>query len=63
MTNNAKIIGHMGNMLLHEKHFWQINLNLLEKALENEEKLLLVLHNDVIREIDQIQQDKERCMS
>ncbi len=61
MTNNAEIIGQMGNMLLHEIHFWQINLNLLEKRLENEEKLLLALHNDVIQEIDRIQQDKKRC--
>ena len=56
-----QIIGQMGNTLLQEIHFWQINLNLLEKRLEDEEKLLLALHDDVIREIDRIQQDKKRC--
>ena len=56
-----QIIGQMGNTLLQEIHFWQINLNLLEKRLENEEKLLLTLHNDIVQEIDRIQQDKKRC--
>ena len=59
--NRVQIIGQMGNTLLQEIHFWQINLNLLEKRLEDEEKLLLALHDDVIREIDRIQQDKKRC--
>ena len=63
MMNNVEMITQTGNMLLQEIQFWQINLNLLEKALENEGKCLLVLHHDVVREIDRIQQDKKRCIS
>ena len=59
--NRVQIIGQMGNTLLQEIHFWQITLNIYEKVLEDEEKLLLTLHNDIVQEIDRIQQDKKRC--
>ena len=48
-----------GNDLLHEIHFWTINLNLLEIAVEKEEKSILSLQKRVIDEIDRIQIERE----
>ena len=52
-------IHHYGQDLLHEIHFWTINLNLLEKAVEIEEKRILSLQKRVIDEIDRIQIERE----
>ena len=48
-----------GNDLLHEIHFWTINLRLMEIAVEKEEKNILLLQKRVIDEIDRIQQEKK----
>ena len=41
-----------GEKLIHEIHFWTVNVKLLEKEVEKEEKLILDLWNRVIKEID-----------
>ena len=48
-----------GENLLHEIHFWTINLKLMEKAVEIEEKRILSLQKRVIDEIDRIQIERE----
>ena len=48
-----------GNDLLHEIHFWTINLRLMEIAVEKEEKNILLLQKRVIDEIDRIQIERE----
>ena len=48
-----------GNDLLHEIHFWTINLRLMEIAVEKEEKSILSLQKRVIDEIDRIQTERE----
>lgn len=48
-----------GNDLLHEIHFWTINLKLMEKAVEKEQKSILSLQKRVIDEIDRIQTERE----
>ena len=48
-----------GNDLLHEIHFWTINLRLMEKAVEKEQKSILSLQKRVIDEIDRIQTERE----
>ena len=41
-----------GEKLIHEIHFWAVNVQLLQKEVEKEEKLILDLWNRVIEEID-----------
>ena len=48
-----------GNDLLHEIHFWTINLKLMEKAVEKEQKRIISLQKRVIDEIDRIQTERE----
>jgi len=51
-------IANYGQKLLHEIHFWQINIHLIEKECEKQEKRILDLWNRVIEEIDQRQQQQ-----
>jgi len=41
-----------GEELLHEIHFWTVNIRLMEKEVEKEEKRILDLWNRVLKEID-----------
>ena len=41
-----------GEELLHEIHFWSINVQLIEKAADKEEKSILDLWSRVIKEFD-----------
>ena len=52
-------IHHYGQNLLLEIQFWQINLKLMEKAVEKEQKRILLLQKRVIDEIDRIQTERE----
>ena len=52
-------IHHYGQNLLLEIQFWQINLKLMEKAVEKEEKGIISLQKRVIDEIDRIQTERE----
>ena len=60
MMTNMENIHHYGQDLLLEIQFWQININILQKACEKEEKRILSLQKRVIDEIDRIQQDKKK---
>ena len=59
MMNEMYETAKFGNDLLHEIHFWTINLRLMEKAVEIEEKRILSLQKRVIDEIDRIQTERE----
>ena len=41
-----------GEELLHEIHFWTVNIRLMEKAAEKEEKRILDLWSRVMKEIE-----------
>jgi len=58
--NNIEGIQEYAHKLLHEIQFWQINLKLMEIAVEREEKNILLLQKKVIDEIDRIQTKKEK---
>ena len=48
-----------GEKLLHEIHFWTVNIRLLEKEVEKEEKRILDLWNRVLKEIDRRQVERD----
>ena len=56
---NMENIHHYGQDLLLEIQFWQININILQKACEKEEKRIISLQKRVIDEIDRIQTERE----
>ena len=60
MMTNMENIHHYGQDLLLEIQFWQININILQKACEKEEKRIISLQKRVIDEIDRIEQDKKK---
>ncbi len=59
MMNEMYETAKFGNDLLHEIHFWTINLKLMEKAVEKEQKRIISLQKRVIDEIDRIQTERE----
>ena len=56
---SIEYIQEFAHKLLHEIQFWQINVHLIEKACEKQEKHILSLWNRVIEEIDHRQQQRE----
>ena len=48
-----------GEELLHEIHFWSVNIRLMEKAADKEEKSILDLWSRVIKEIDRRQVERD----
>ena len=59
MMTNMEDFHQYGQNLLLEIQFWQINVSILQKACEKEEKRILSLQKRVIDEIDRIQQEKK----
>ena len=64
-VNNMQELVKYGEELLHEIHFWTVNIRLMEKAAEKEEKRILDLWSRVIKEIDrkQIERDYDESKS
>ena len=58
-VNNMQELIKYGEELLHEIHFWAVNIRLMEKAAEKEEKRILDLWSRVIKEIDRKQIEKD----
>ena len=59
MVSNMQELIKYGEELLHEIHFWSINVQLIEKAADKEEKSILDLWSRVIKEIDRRQVERD----
>ena len=59
MVSNKHETVKFGEELLHEIHFWSINVHLITKAVEKEENRILDLWSRVVKEIDRIQIERD----